>query len=200
MFDVTDMSPVSCSVSGCDIVHCIYLRATMTDDVLSIIRRLPGSWRLPITDDDSVTATFFPNSSFFWMIAAYSMKSKVVRMLTGDEIKGTWQVRSVRSKKTLQASSRESSAALKRLFSGADAPEVTEPPGPFLVLTFTDYMKSLLNLQVMGFRADLMNWLNHAKQLLIDNSYRIVDFNDQQMVLELDGRLDTWHRSSDSFA
>lgn len=173
-----------------------------SNNVLEIMRQIPGSWQLPIKDGESVTITFFPNKAFYYKICANSASQKGIQVFTGDDWKGNWHVRSNRTAPSSLEKSSTSSANVMRRLVGKDAPPPKPPAaGPYLVLNFTALPDSILNLNIAGVRVDLANWVNNLFEAFRDGNYRIIEFTKEEMHLEgPKGNREIWHRTSDNFA
>lgn len=168
---------------------------------LEIIRQIPGSWRLPIREDESITITFFPNGHFFMTISAYSSAKRTIQVLTGPDWQGNWHVRSQRRSSSSSSSSSSPFSSFSSFGKGSSNNPVSNLPGPYLVLNFTDLTKSILNFQLFGFRVDLANWFNNFCETIKDNNYRILDFDSEEMQLETPEKVkENWHRVSKTFA
>jgi hypothetical protein len=173
----------------------------MQHSVLEVIRQIPGSWRLSIKTDESITITFFPNGHFFWTISAYSATKKAIQIATGPEWAGNWHVRSERGPHSSLSGSSSSSFSSFSLFDrNPRQPVDTGAQGPYLILNFTELSKSILNFQLFGFRIDLANWVNNFAELIRDGNYRIVEFNKDKMRLENPEGIEIWHNVSTKFA
>lgn len=172
-----------------------------------IIKRLPGSWRLPNRDDNSVTITFYPDGNFGWTVSAYSVVQKTTQIFTGPFWRGNWQVRPQKSAvgysdyfTTLNWGVQETLAECLSLFS---LPAERRPPprfpvaipGPFLVLNFTDLSQSILNLSILGVRLDVANWMNNIAEVFRDGNQRIVEISDESLRIEGSrNSVETWFR------
>ncbi len=163
---------------------------------LDIIRQLPGSWRLPIRSDESITVSFSPNGKFFWNISAYSTTKKTIQIFTGPDYQGNWHIRSERSKGS-SASSLSSVSSSFSLIKSQPPKSSSDITGPFLVLNFTDLPHSILNITPFGVRMDVANWINNFFEIARNNDYRILEFTTDEMHLEAPNNTkEVWRRVS----
>jgi hypothetical protein len=169
---------------------------------LDIIRRLGNSsWRLPCkgADDNSVTVTFFPSSQFMWEIHAANTKARIVQAVTGPEWRGNWSVRATPNKVVGLDSLPSSSARVLSSFGLSRNVPAKTPPGPYLVLNFTDLTKCSANITIMGTHCHFGDWLNHLWQLFQDGNFRVLDFDANRMRLECPGgkQVQIWERATE---
>jgi len=160
-------------------------------------RRMPGSWRLPLKEDEAVTITFFPNGRFFYTIAANSALRKLMQIGTGDDWEGNWHVRANRAKPGMLE---RSSATVRSSFSLGEEKRPPPEKGPFLVLNFTEMRKSILNMNLLGVRMDLANWINNLMETMRDGHYRIMEMTDEELHLDGPNGPEVWHRAHNQFA
>src|SRR5947209_7987633 len=85
--------------------------------------QLPGTWRLPLTDDYLVKIALSGTGQFIYTIAAATVKERARRLLLGDEISGDWHVRGRRPPSSgLGASVRGSSVGSVKIVTSSIAP------------------------------------------------------------------------------
>lgn len=179
----------------------------MNAEIASLVKRLPGSWRLPNRLDESVAVTFYPDGNFGWTVSAYSAWRKTIQIGTGPFWRGNWQIRPTKwAPKVVDYSRYFAWAGRETCVDVLDAvgmplPHQAPPTmplaieGPFLVMNFTDLSQSILNLCLFGFRLDLANWLNNVAEVFRDGNVRIVEFADDRMTIEPpERRPETWYR------
>lgn len=168
-----------------------------------IQRKIVGSWQLPIHDDYSETITLHgAPRRLVYTCSAASFKERLRQFFVGDELYGNWQIRTSRSKQSKSAIASSVGGSLKRSTTGSltwisprfekeGSPSNTNDEyetGLFLVLNFTDIPKSLLNLNLVGLRIDIGNWLNNLREMIEDDSFKIISLTDKDTKLTLQGK------------
>jgi len=159
---------------------------------LQIIKRLSGSWRLPISNGESATITFQPSGLFAWNISARNTATKAKQLVLGDDMIGNWHISSEKSTSSVSSFSSFSS-------SFASKPKADKPlEGPFLILNFKKLPESILNINAFGFRLEIANFINNFLELVRDGNYRIVEFETESMTLENPkGEIEVWHKAQE---
>ncbi|WP_017654649.1 hypothetical protein [Fortiea contorta] len=182
-------------------------------DPSDIKRRILGSWELPSHEEYAETINLYGSpSKFTYTCSATSVKERIRQILVGDEIHGNWHIRTNR-RKSLRDSSASGSVRSSVSFSTnwlaprAQTGKVDasirldgDDLGPFLVLNFTDITKSILNLNLLGIRLDVANWLNNFREIAEDDYLKIVSLKDNDTRLTLKGKrgIQVWRRFQES--
>lgn len=169
-----------------------------------IQRKIVGSWQLPIHDDYSETITLHgAPRRLIYTCSAASFPERLRQFFVGDELYGNWQIRTSRSKQCAIASSakgsvkRSTTSSLTwiapRFETEGEKSNISNEyeTGLFLVLNFTDIPKSLLNLNLVGLRIDIANWLNNLREMIEDDVFKIVALTDGDTKLTLQGKKGT---------
>lgn len=165
------------------------------EEIIKIVNQLGGSWRLPITEHDSVSVTFLPNGNFFWTIAAYSSFEKMIQILKGSEMQGNWQVRPTRKPPKITFEN------IFNILGDRKTSVSTNTPRPYLILNFTDLPKSVLNIRLAGSHIDLANWVNNLLEVTRDGHYRILEFSSEEMRLETpEKKIEIWRKAGEAYS
>jgi hypothetical protein len=183
-------------------------------DPSDIKRRILGSWELPSNEDYSETINLYGSpAKFTYTCSATSAKERIRQVLVGDEIYGNWHIRTTRKKNSAGSSSSGSMRSSASFGTDWLAPRAQvgkvvdrsvqaddDDLGPFLVLNFTDITKSILNVNILGVRFDLANWLNNFREIVEDDYLKIISLTDKDTRLTLKGKRGTqvWRRFQES--
>jgi hypothetical protein len=182
-------------------------------DPSNIKRRILGSWELPSHEDYSETINLYgAPARFTYTCSATSVQERIRQIFVGDEIHGNWHIRTTRKKNSGSSSSSGSVRSSVNLGTDWLAPRAQtgkvdssfrlddDDLGPFLVLNFTDIAKSILNINVLGLRLDLANWLNNFREIAEDDYLKIISLTDNDTRLTLKGKRGTqvWRRFQES--
>jgi hypothetical protein len=182
-------------------------------DPSDIKRKILGSWELPSNEDYSETINLYGSpAKFTYTCSATSAKERIRQVFVGDEIYGNWHIRTTRKKSSARSSSFGSVRSSVNFSTGWLAPRAQtsqvdasvrcddDDLGPFLVLNFTDITKSILNVNVLGIRFDLANWLNNLREIVEDDYLKIISLTDDDTCLTLRGKRGTqiWRRFQES--
>lgn len=178
-------------------------------DPSDIKRRILGSWELPSNEDYSETINLYGSpAKFTYTCSATSAKERIRQVFVGDEIHGNWHIRTTRKKNSAGSSSSGSVRSSVNFGTNWLAPRAQtgqvdasvrfddDDLGPFLVLNFTDITKSILNVNVLGIRFDLANWLNNFREIVEDDYLKIISLTDNDTRLTLKSKRGTqvWRR------
>jgi hypothetical protein len=178
-------------------------------DPSDIKRRILGSWELPTNENYSETINLYGSpAKFTYTCSATSARERIRQVFVGDEIYGNWHIRTTRKKNSSGSSSSGSMRSSVNISTAWLAPRAQtgkvdtsiqiddDDLGPFLVLNFTDITKSILNVNVLGVRFDLANWLNNFREIVEDDYLKIISLADNDTRLTLKGKRGTqvWRR------
>lgn len=159
--------------------------------------QLPGTWRLPETNDYAAKIALSQSGQFIYTISAASTIERARRLLIGDEIAGDWHVRCVRPPKNVSGIFVEvirvaTSPIAPPHQRGRNANEDDE--GPFLVLNFTRLPNSILNLRTAHFPIEVGNWLNHVRQIATPDYIKILDLTKTELKVHDHTGIQVWQR------
>jgi hypothetical protein len=176
-------------------------------------RRILGAWELPAHEDYTETICLHGYASkFSYTCSATSPKERFRQIFVGDEIHGNWHIRATRRKGGRDSSmigSVRSSVGFSTEFimprfrkKGTDLANSLDEDdlGPFIVLNFTDISKSVLNVNLVGLRLDIANWLNNFRELVEDDYLKIVSLTENDTCLTLKNKkgIQVWRRFQES--
>jgi hypothetical protein len=165
------------------------------------------TWELPMGDDYSVELTLGNRLQMRYSICALTPKERLHRIIVGDDIAGTWKVVGRKPPSGPLSSSVHGpiGGSIRKLT------DIIAPPsersdhapiyadgevGPFLLLNFTDFPQSLLNVHAFGFNLKLGNWLNAVRQIVAEDYRKIVSLTEQELIVEgRDNQNEVWHRA-----
>lgn len=172
---------------------------------------IPGTWNLPMDDHYAITMTFSRSKQFTCMICAATPRERLRQAFFGDEIRGNWHIR---SRKPPQGTVGGSVNAIERIGRGSVVrlTDLVAPPselgpkpgyedgeeGPFLVLNYTDFPQSLLNIHAFGFNVKLGNWLSAIRQVISDDYHKILEIDKERLVIDGRNGPEHWGRGEQS--
>jgi hypothetical protein len=174
-------------------------------DPRDLKKKILGSWELPSHENYSETINLHGSPvRFTYTCSATSVGERCRQILVGDEIYGNWHIRTTRKKTSSSSSARGS----VNFFTGWLAPPSQtgkvdtsvrfddDDLGPFLVLNFTEIAKSILNVNVLGIRLDLANWLNNFREIVEDDHLKIISLTENDTLLTLKGKrgIQVWRK------
>jgi hypothetical protein len=169
-----------------------------------IKKRLQGSWQLPLHSSCSVTMFLQKTGEFRYIINATTSGERIRQLLAGHEILGTWSVHDKPlAKGFLDSSARGSLGSSFRMVTYTFAPPTqrAEPQkydqdekGPFLCLNFTDLAKSVANINIVGIRVEVANWINKLREVIAPDVFKILDLTPEQLQLEGRKGIELWRK------
>lgn len=182
-------------------------------DSSEIKRRILGSWELSSNEDYSETINLYGSpAKFIYTCSATSAKERIRQIFVGDEIYGNWHIRTARQKNSESSSSSGLIKDAVTLGTEWLAPRVrtgkVNTPvrfdenelGLFLVLNFTDIPESMFNVNLLGVRLDVANWLNNVREIVDDDYLKIISLTDNDTRLTLKDKRGTqvWRKFQES--
>jgi hypothetical protein len=176
-------------------------------ELLQLERNIAGVWLLPEEDGRRAVLKLDADRGLFMRIAALSMGQRVMQLIRGDVMIGSWliQPRLRRSAVTsssiasvrLTATSSSFGARVKEPKLGTPNPNSSVFEGPFLILNFTDEPKAVARLSPFGLHLHISNWFLMLNELAGGFCFRIHDWSriEEELVVGTYDDSQVWRRA-----
>lgn len=179
--------------------------STQHNQCIDVTKRILGSWRLPETKYGTAIASFMADGMFLWHYSSIDRSLKAQEIAIGSCRRGNWHIRTNRLGAFLNTSLPSFAqpmlgAVWNRAWSiedtFVDSKQLRDCEGLFLILNFTALPESCLNLNLLGLRMDVANWVMNLFEMVGNPCHELLSVSTSQLQIRYDGKEATWNKIS----